>query len=132
MKNLIAKIDETLLSLMIGIIIFGLVSQLVGMWFVDSIFKYTTGLWCGVVLALLCAWHMWWTLDKNLTVNADNELGARAYSTKNNLIRYAVIVVVFAILCLTDFCYPLAAFLGVMGLKIGAYMAPLISKLMNK
>ncbi len=126
--QMIQKIDETLLTLMIGILAFGLVCQLLGMWFVPDMAKYSIGLWIGIVMSLFTAWHMWWSIDRNLSVNADNEGAARAYGTRAGLIRYALILIVFVVLCLTDFSYPLAAFLGMMGLKIGAYLSPLINK----
>lgn len=126
------KIDETLLGLLVGIVAFAVVSQLIGVFFVKSILKYTIGLWIGIILALGCAYHMWWSLDKNLTINADNEGGARAFAIKQSMIRYAVILLVFLGVCLTDFAYPLSAFLGIMGLKVGAYMQPVINRLLHK
>ncbi len=126
------KIDETLLGLLVGIVAFAVVSQLIGVFFVKSILKYTIGLWIGIILALGCAYHMWWSLDKNLTINADNEGGARAFAIKQSMIRYAVILLVFLGVCLTDFAYPLSAFLGIMGLKAGAYMQPVINRLLHK
>lgn len=127
-----SKIDRTLLELLMGILLFTVVCQLAGMWFVPSISAYSLGLWIGALLAGLCAFHMWWSLDRNLTVNADNEKGAQAFATKWSMIRYAVILLVFLILCLTDFAYPLAAFLGIMGLKAGAYLQPLMNKITTK
>lgn len=126
------KINETLMELMIGIVVFAVVSQLAGMFFVDSMSMYTAGLWIGTVLALGCAYHMWWALDRNLTINADNEGGARAYAVKHSIIRYLVILLVFIGICVTDFAYPLAAFLGIMGLKAGAYLQPVINRLLHK
>ena len=127
-----SKIDETLLELLMGILLFTVVCQLVGMWFVPNMAAYTIGLWIGALLAGLSAAHMWWALDRNLTINADNEKGAVNFATKWSMIRYGVILIIFLILCLTDFAYPLAAFLGIMGLKIGAYLQPLIKKIFNK
>ena len=75
---------------------------------------------------------MWWSLDRNLSLNADNEGAARAFAIKQNLIRYAVILLVFLGVCLTTFSYPLAAFLGIMGLKAGAYLQPLVRKVMHR
>lgn len=126
------KINETLLQLLMGILIFEIVCQLIGMWFVPDKLKYTVGLWIGAILACLSACHMWWSLDRNLSINADNEKGATAFATRANMIRYVVILLVFLILCLTTVAYPLAAFLGIMGLKIGAYLTPLTSKLYQK
>ena len=126
------KINETLLQLLMGILIFEIVCQLIGMWFVPDKLKYTVGLWIGAILACLSAYHMWWSLDRNLSINADNEKGATAFATRANMIRYVVILLVFLILCLTTVAYPLAAFFGIMGLKIGAYLTPLTSKLYQK
>lgn len=126
------KIDETLLGLLIGIIVFAVISQIAGMFFVKSMLKYTIGLWIGSLLALACAYHMWWSLDRNLSLNADNEGAARAFAIKQSMIRYAVILLVFLCICLTDFAYPLSAFLGIMGLKVGAYLQPVINRLLHK
>lgn len=125
------KINETLFGMMIGIVVFAVVAQLAGMFFVDSMMKYTIGLWIGTVLALVCAYHMWWSLDRNLTINADNVGGARAFALKQNMIRYFVILIVFVGVCLTDFAYPLSAFLGIMGLKVGAYLQPVINRILH-
>ena len=43
-----------------------------------------------------------------------------------NLLRYAVVLVVFAVLMLTHFADPLAAFAGLMGMKASAYLQPFI------
>ena len=126
------KIDETLLGLLIGIIIFAVISQIAGMFFVKSMLMYTIGLWIGIILALACAYHMWWSLDRNLSLNADNEGAARAFAIKQSMIRYVVILLVFLVICITDFAYPLSAFLGIMGLKVGAYLQPVINRLLHK
>ena len=125
------KIDETLLGLLIGIIIFAVISQIAGMFFVKSMLMYTIGLWIGIILALACAYHMWWSLDRNLSLNADNEGAARAFAIKQSMIRYVVILLVFLVICITDFAYPLSAFLGIMGLKVGAYLQPVINRLLH-
>lgn len=131
------KIDETLKELLLAILVFEIVAQIVGMIAVailmeGGVLKYTIGLWIGAILAFASAWHMWWSIDRNLTVNADREGAARAFAIKQNLIRYAVILGVFVALCLTTFSYPLAAFLGIMGLKAGAYLQPFIKKFMHR
>jgi hypothetical protein len=37
-------------------------------------------------------------------------------------------LIVFLFFCLTDIAYPLAVFLGIMGLKAGAYLQPFTHK----
>ena len=44
------------------------------------------------------------------------------------MIRYFVVIIVFGILMITRIGNPLAAFVGVMGLKVSAYVQPMLSK----
>lgn len=122
------KTDETLKELMVGISLFEILAVLVGIWFVDSSVKYILGVLAGAVLALLSAIHMYWSICKNLEINMDQESAANAYSVKSSMIRYGVILIVFLFFCLTDIAYPLAVFLGIMGLKAGAYLQPFTHK----
>ena len=117
--------DETLKELLAGISLFEILAVLVGIWFVDSPVKYVLGVLAGAVLAILAAIHMYWSIRKNLEVNMDNASAANAYSVKSSMIRYGVILIVFLFFCLTDIAYPLAVFLGIMGLKAGAYLQPI-------
>lgn len=120
--------DETLKELLAGISLFEILAVLAGIWFVDSPVKYVLGVLAGAVLALLAAIHMYWSIRKNLEVNMDNASAANAYSVKSSMIRYGVILIVFLFFCLTDIAYPLAVFLGIMGLKAGAYLQPFTHK----
>ena len=122
------KINRTLKELLAGILIFEIVSVLVGVWFVELPLKYIFGVAAGMLLAMFSAVHMQWSISRNLEFNMGNENGANAYSVKNSMIRYAVILVVFLFFCLTDVAYPLAVFLGIMGLKAGAYLQPFTHK----
>ena len=49
-----------------------------------------------------------------------------------NLIRYGCIVIVFMIVLLTDVLNPLITFMGLMSLKVAAYLQPFTHKLCNK
>ncbi len=117
-------LNETLRDLLISILAYGIVAQIIVMWFVPDISKYSIGLWIGIADAMFGAWHMWWSIDRNLTIHADDEKGANAASLKGSIIRYAVTIIILICVCLTDFAYPLATFAGMLGLKIGAYLAP--------
>ena len=123
------KIDETLKGLLIGIILFEVVCVVAGVWFVDSVLKYLIGILVGTLLACGSAVHMWWALNRNFDRNGFDERAVQAYAIRSNIIRYAVVLFVFLIVCLTDFAYPLAAFLGIMGLKAGAYLQPVLNRI---
>lgn len=128
MKEKLRKINRALLELCLGIVFLGLVFQFAGMWFADHKLYYTLALWLGVVLAFITAIHMYRTLDKALDYGAD----AVKMVTKANLIRYVCIVVVFGIVLWTGVLNPLISFLGIMTLKVAAYMQPFTHKLCNK
>lgn len=132
MGKIAEKMDVTLKELMAGILLFVLVCMATGVWFVQSPLKYILGLLVGLVLALSAAWHMYFTICRNMDLNAGNNGAANAYAVKNSMIRYGVILVVFLAVCLTDFAYPLAVFLGIMGLKAGAYLQPFTRKYLFK
>ncbi len=124
----IKKIDPTLLELCLGILLFGAVCQLTIVWFLKDKAGFSLGLWCGVLLGLGCAVHMWWSINRYLDYGTD----APKAAAKDNLIRYGVILAVMAIIMLTGIAQPLAAFLGLMGLKVAAYIRPITHKLIRR
>ena len=128
MRENIKKISETLKELLIGILFYGIIVEVIGICFIKDKMYFTIGLWFGVFLALAAAVHMWWGLDKAM----DMGNGASKYALSQNMIRYGVIVVAFGALCVLDVGNPIAAFVGIMGLKAGAYLQPFTHKIMIK
>ena len=119
------KIDPTLFELCLGILIYGAIFEIALLIFADEP-AYSTGLWIGVFLAVAGAFHMWWSLDKGLDMpekEAVKSMGAQ------NIIRYVVLVIIMGILMCTDFANPILAFCGYMGMKVSAYLNPVIHKL---
>ena len=128
MKDCLKKISETLKELLIGILFYGIIVEVVGICFIKDKIYFSIGLWFGILLALAAAIHMWWGIDKALDLGD----GAGKYALAQNMIRYGVIVVAFGILCVVDFGNPIAAFVGIMGLKVGAYLQPFTHKILLK
>lgn len=122
------KADKTLRELCMGIIVWGLLCQLIGIWFVADKAGYSLGLWMGVLLAAGAGVHMWWALDKALGFEQDT---AVKMITKYSIIRYVVIVIVMGLIMISGFANPLAAFLGLMGLKVAAYLQPFTHKVLG-
>lgn len=122
------KIDETLKELIVGISLFDIAAILIGVWFVKDVSMYILGILAGMALAIFSAVHMYRSISRNLEINMGREGAANAYAVKSSMIRYAVILIVFLFFCLTDIAYPLAVFLGIMGLKAGAYLQPFVHK----
>ena len=122
------KIDPTLFDLCLGIILYGIIFQLVLLFFSRKM-SYSLGLWIGVLLAVAGAVHMWWSIDKGM--NQVSKQAAKTVGT-NNLIRYLVLVVVTFILIYTDFANPIFMFCGYMGMKVSAYLNPWLCKIRSK
>lgn len=122
------KKDRTLFELSVGIVAWGLICQLTVVWFVSDRAGYSLGLWMGTFLAVAAGCHMWWALDRALDLTRDN---AVKMITKHNIIRYVVIVAAMAFIMVNGAANPLAAFLGIMGLKVAAYLQPFTHKVLG-
>lgn len=125
MKAKITGINRTLFELETGILLFGLVCQLVVLLLRD-VAACSIGLWIGVITAALGAFHMWWSLDRALDLA---ERGAVKQMTLHNLLRYLAYVLVVALTAISGIANPIAVFVGLMGLKVSAYLHFLTKKI---
>lgn len=128
------KENRTLAELILGIFLFGVVCQIiisiVGIWykpFIQQFFYYSLGLWIGEVLAVIYAFHI--NRSINIALDQDSDTASKLMR-KDSIIRYVALTLILAGLMLTNLVSPLTAFLGVMGLKAGAYMHGLCYKIM--
>lgn len=127
-RNRKIKIDATLFDLCLGIFLYGIVCQIVILFFSRTL-AYHLGLWIGILLAIAGSVHMWWTIDKSLEMaskDATKTVGA------HYMIRYFVLAAVMALLAVSGFANPLFAFLGYMGMKVSAYLQPFVRKISSK
>ncbi len=122
------KINPTTFDLCLGIVLYGIVFEIILLIFSRKP-AYSIGLWIGIVLAVAGSIHMWWSLDRSLEM-AQKDATVRV--TTNNIIRYLVLVAVMALLVYTDFANPIFAFCGYMGMKVSAYISPLVRKISAK
>ena len=122
------KIDPTLFDLCLGILLYGVVFQIVLLCFTRRV-DYSLGLWIGVLLAVAGAIHMWWSINRGMDQAAKQ--AARTVGT-NNLLRYLVLVVVMFVLIYTDFANPIFMFCGYMGMKLSAYLNPWLCRIRSK
>lgn len=128
MVDRLKRVDRALLELITGILLFAIVSQLIGLLFPMNKLMYTVGLWLGIAVALFSAVHMWRSLQKAFTLDAKGAAGVMA---RGYIFRYLIVAVLLVALFYTNIGYPLAGFWGVIGLKAGAYMQPLTHKFYN-
>ena len=125
MKKRITQINRTLFELETGILIFGVVCQVLIL-LIGNRPGYSLGLWIGIVTAVLGACHMWWSLDRALDL--PEKAAVRSMST-HNIIRYLVFVLVVGAAAVTRIANPLLIFLGIMSIKVSAYMQFLTKKI---
>ena len=122
--------NEALPGLVVTILLYGLVIELAGVWFVEDTMKYSIGLWYGVAIAVGLAINLAMVIFDAVTMG-DSEHANRRIIAKS-ILRYVVVVVLFFILGYFKFGNLFTAFLGVLGLKISAYSQPLLGKAANK
>lgn len=123
------KKNAVLEELLIGIAAAGMIFQVTVIWLVKNKLSYTIGLWIGVLLAAFLARHMWKTLNGALDLEA---AGAEKAMRKQSIIRYGIVTAVLGVLMCSEMGSPLAAFLGVMTLKVAAYLQPFTHKVISK
>ncbi len=127
--NMKRKINETLLELLCGIAVWGLFWQAFGVWFVAEKASCSLGLWSGVLLAAACAVNIYKSLDTALDLS---EKDAQKYMVSRNVLRYGLIAIILGILMITEAANPLCAFLGVIGLKVAAYLQPFTHRFLRR
>ena len=118
MKGKIIRINRTLFELEVGILIFGALCQFF-VFLVKDKTGYSLGLWLGILVAAVSAFHMWWSLDKALELGENQAVKTMSM---HNILRYMSITAVLILTAISGIVNPLSAFLGVMGLKASAYM----------
>jgi hypothetical protein len=121
--------NRTLLEWRSGILICGLLMWGIGSIFASEKWRYAAGLWLGILAAFVCTWHMYRSLDRALDFD-ESTAQKRIYSSY--LVRYFTLAVFLALVCLTDLADPIPVFLGILTLKLGAYLQPFLHKFFNK
>ncbi len=127
MKKML-KLNETVKEMYLGILAYGVLIWLGGLLILERKLYFSSGLWLGVFISMSAVWHMWRGLNIGLDLGED----ATKYVTKQNLIRYGLIVISYALICVLEIGNPVAAFLGIMGIKAGAYLQPFTHKILTK
>ncbi|MGN0341274.1 MAG: hypothetical protein ACI4DO_00610 [Roseburia sp.] len=126
---MLKRINQVLPELLLGIVVYGIFVQILGIWFVEDKFRYTTGLWIGIILAGGSAIHMAVVLRDSMDLA---EKGARTRTTFGYMLRYAVILVVCFLTGYFKLGNVVTLFIGVLGLKAGAYLQPFTHKVISK
>lgn len=127
---MLKRINAALPGLVMGIIGYGVVLQFIGVWFVEDKLSYSIGLWYGIAIAIGMGINLAVVIYDAITFGGDGDANKRVVA--KSLLRYIVVVVLFFILGYFEFGNLFAAFLGALGLKISAYLQPVLTKIVNK
>ena len=120
------RLNEALPELLLGIFIYGIVIQVTGVWFAEDRLRYSSGLWIGIVTAMGMAYHIARIIAES--VDAIDPIKERNRIIAKGILRYAAVVIVFTVTVYFDLGNLVTLFLGVMGLKISAYLQPALHK----
>lgn len=127
---MLKRLNEALPGLLLGIIVYGMLLQLVGVWFVEDKLHYSSGLWIGIGCAIFMAIHMAIAIEDAVSIGSEN--GAKRKVIAASLVRYSIVVIVFFAMMYFKLGMLISAFLGIMGLKFSAYLQPFVSKRLRK
>jgi len=121
------QINSSLPLLLLGIVIWGCLVQLVGIWFVEDKLRYSTGTWIGVSLAVFMAINLALVIES--AVDRGSSVGVLRFKS---IFRYLVVIAVFFVMIYFNLGNWISAFIAVMGLKVSAYAQPFIIKIIHK
>ena len=127
---MLKRINPSLPGLIAGIVIFGLLIQLTGVWFVVDKLGYSIGLWYGIAIGIGMAINLATVIYDAVTFDGEGNANKRVAA--KSMLRYIVVAILFGILGYFEFGNLFTAFLGVMGLKFSAYAQPLLNKIVYK
>lgn len=127
---MLKRINDILPELILEILIYGLLVQLIGMWFVEDKLHYSVGLWLGIATAMGLAIHMATVIRDSMDLAAAK--GAKVRTTVFSILRYVIVVILFIVVLYFDLGNVIVMFIGVMGLKAAAYLWPFTHKLLTK
>ena len=124
------KTDNTVLKdIIIIMLLYGIIAQIVCLIIPGDHLRMTAGLWIGVAAGVFMVIHMKNSLDEALDYG---EQEAQKYMQKSYAIRYLAVVVIFMAACWLQIANVLTLFVGIMSLKLAAYLQPFMHKLFAK
>ena len=122
---MLKRINDALPELILGILIYEIVVEFTGIWFVKDKLGYSNGLLIGAAMAI----HMAVVLRDSMDMA---ESGRTRRIALQYVLRYLVVVAVFFATAYFEIGNVIVAFVGVMGLKVGAYVQPFTHKVILK
>ena len=123
---MLRRINDVLPELVLGIVIYGMLVELAGVWFVADKLRYSTGLLIGISLAIGMAINIAIVIRDAVEIYGED--GAKNRVIIKSVLRYLIVVVVFFVMMKFNLGNLFTAFIGVLGLKVSAYLQPFTHK----
>ncbi len=125
MINWMRRLNQALPGLVFGILLYGVLIEVIGVWFVSDKLRYTTGLIIGVACAIGLAIHIAMIIEESVRIGEGHE----KYLSFKSVMRYLVLCAVLILMTFFKLGNMFTALIGVLGLKVSAYAQPLLIKL---
>lgn len=117
--------NEALIDLILGILIFGMLVMLVGLFIAPDRLAFVLGVMLGTTSSVVRAVHMAVTLERQLDYG---EKDARAYAVRNYMIRYFILIAVLLLSDALGTAGMAGAVIGIFLMKPAAVLSPQIHK----
>jgi len=116
--------NEALPGLLLGILVYGVIVELIGVFFVKDPLRYSTGLWTGVFCAMGMAIHIASIIQESVRLGGTHTKRMSFFS----VLRYLVVAGIFFLMMYLNWGSLIPGFLGLLGLKVSAYAQPFFHK----
>ncbi len=124
----IRNINQTVWELIIGIVLVNALLEVIGLIFVSQKGAYTIGLVLGMLMAIGMVFHMNISIEKAMDIGGEH---AKGYMLKSYAIRTVVVLAVIVCVGILKFANLLSLLLGIMTLKVAAYLQPITHRFME-
>lgn len=120
---------RTLLELLAGIVLSGILFEIVGLIFVKDRLAHSIGMVLGILIALAMATHMAFSLDSALQWDEEH---AKRSIWKSYMLRYTSVAICMGLVAYFRIGNIISCFCGIMSLKAAAYLQPHLHRFCNK
>ena len=128
MINWMKRLNQALPGLVLGILIYGLLIELIGVWFVSDKIRYTSGLVIGIACAIGMAIHIAMIIEESVRIGKGHE----KYLSFKSVLRYLAVCAVMIAMMYFKLGNMITALIGILGLKVSAYAQPLLNRILGK
>ena len=128
MINWMKRLNQALPGLVLGILLYGLLVEIIGVWFVNDKLRYTTGLLIGIGCAIGMAIHIAMIIEESVRIGPGHD----KYFSFKSVARYFVLCAIMIGMTFFKLGNMFTAIIGVLGLKVSANAQPLLIKAFKK